>query len=244
MPPSATAQLIFAQTDSAEIPGTDAAFSYLDGLPTVTDLISGGNPSTCYHGVPAKQPRMTNTPIILPAVPVTHTSVSVLTTVGRPVTLAGDPFGGGGSNPSPTDDHAGPPPQSQIEGPSPPAPPPPPPTDSPNAVTKVVVGDFTVVQQTTAVVVNGQTFTQGQATTLTDNVIISVGSKTTEVVVSGLTVSLPAPSNTKPSNASPGAAIASGIGISMNSGTGKLTYWTMALEGAIVVAFPGILALL
>src|ERR1700760_338935 len=120
MPPTATPQLIFPWTSGIEYPGTDIAYAYLDNLATVSELISGGTPASCFHGLP---PTETNTPVILPLEPITHSSVSVLTQVGRPVTLSVPPVDGDdGSQPTSSDDGGSP--QSEILGSNSPLPPP------------------------------------------------------------------------------------------------------------------------
>jgi len=252
IPKTATTQLIFAATDrSDKFPGTVSAFSVLDALPTITALLSGGNPVTCYHGTPTDQSRTAefNTPAILPQVPIFHTTTSILTSVGRPVTFT-VPFDDGGSVPTvntggqiggdPTDL-----PQSQDQGTQTEDPRT---TTPPAQVTKIIVGSDTIQQVPSGIVVNGQTFSPGMASTLSDGVVVSVALSTTIVVIGGQTVSLPEMSGlsgspgTSTSAQGPGAAIASGMGISgaaENSGS-----WLIALEGFVVFTIPGVLAML
>lgn len=246
MPRTATAQLIFPSSNGIDYPGSDLAYSYLDTLATVSELISGGTPSLCYHGLPSD---ITNTPLILPLEPITHSTVSVLTQVGRPVTLSVPPVDGDdGSQPTTSDDGSSP--QSEILGSDTQSPMPQ--TGNGGApVTKLVVGGNTIEQEPSAVIVNGQTITPGEVSTIGNDVIVSVGSGTTVLVVAGSTLTLsPIPtgtsvqSTTKPSNPAPQSAIASAIGIPGFSETGICRSWIMALEFIVVFGLPGLLALL
>jgi hypothetical protein len=238
MPLTATAQFIFPSSNGIDYPGSDIAYSYLNGLPTVTELISGGNPTLCYHGVPTSQ-TPANTEVTFPLAPITHTSVSVLTQVGRPVTLAAPPVDGDGSQPTTSDE--GPPPQSENLGNGSPTPT----GNGGPPVTKIVVGGNTIDQEPSGIVVNGQTITQG-VSTLSNGVVVSVGTGSTAIVIGSSTLALsrfPA-TTTGSSQQSPGPALASSIGISRTSHNGGFGSWMMALEFFVVFAFPGALAFL
>ncbi|KAF2666525.1 hypothetical protein BT63DRAFT_310895 [Microthyrium microscopicum] len=90
VPPESTSKLVFPSTPGDPTPETSKAYYLVDGLPALTSLLNGGDPRTCFHGVP--QPaRETPAFGIQPQV---HTTVSVLTQTGLQVTLAADPFGG------------------------------------------------------------------------------------------------------------------------------------------------------
>jgi hypothetical protein len=236
LPSTATPQLVFAPTDDDPFPGTDSAFSYVDSLPTLTSLLSGGNPSSCYQGIPSAGFKFPNTPFIVPLSPISYTTVSVLTSVGDPVTFTA-PFPNGPGN-QPTGGGSGQSilPQSEQLGSGTSAGSPP--------VTQIVAGQNTIQEQPSAVVINGQTFTQGVHTTLSNGVVVSVGASSTVVVVGGSTVPLATGSHTSTSSSgqNPGTSIASGIGISGEAG--QTTSWMLALEAIIVFGLPGVLAIL
>lgn len=267
IPRTATPQLVFASTNSSvKLPGSNIAFSILDALPTITELLNGGNPTACDHGTPTDPSRTAalQTPNILPQVPISYTTTSILTQVGGAVTFT-VPFGDDGGS-VPTVNGGGKPggtdlPQSQEQGTA---------TQgqgtaiqgqgtitqgqgttSPAGVTKIIVGAETIQQVPSGgsgAIINGQTFTPGQASTLSNGVVVSVAQSTNVVVVDGQTISLAAPTTTTSTSLTttfsggPGAAIASGMGISgaaENSGT-----WLITLEGIVVFALPGVLAML
>ena len=96
LPGTATAQLVFPQTDRNPTPGFASVFALLDSLPTVSAMLNGGDPADCFQGQPATTSALVITapPEIPPAMVSVYTTVSVLTHVGDPVTLAPDPLNG------------------------------------------------------------------------------------------------------------------------------------------------------
>jgi hypothetical protein len=182
LPASDSSLIIYPSTDPGNpTPGAQTLFSLLDGLPAVTSAI-GGNPGTCYHGTPTIR-----APFAAPNLQtITHTSVSVLTKVGNPVTLAQNPFGEGGT----TDAGTKPTPEPQNVG-----------TQTPAvnggggaaaAPTQIIVinGATVVPQSAGTVIINGQTVAPGKTTTLANGVPVSVANSGGVVIVGSSTVTV------------------------------------------------------
>jgi len=177
----------------------------------VTGILSGGDPSSCVRGGPAsKAVPAAQGPQFLP---VTHTTISVLTQVGQPITLR-NPFPNDppvptttpAANAGPTDQ-----PQSVVV----------PDTaaqttntyttgDSPMQGTYVLQGT-TIMVGSSVVVVQGVTLTQTFTKT---QVLVTNAAGSTALVISGTTISIAMDVTTtsSPTNTAlhgPGAAIAS-----------------------------------
>jgi hypothetical protein len=245
LPDSYTTQFIFPSADkSSPTPGIDEVFSFLDQQPVVTSLVHG-DPRTCRHG--GQVPQFFTTPII-GFDPLVHTTVSVLTEVGAAVTLAADPFnqdpganpppGGGGTaetpgigTPAPTG--AGQPQTEETPGGSPASP------VTFNGATITPVGSG-------AIVVNGQTISQGSTGTIGNGVPVSVGSGGVVVVgSSSFTIpTRPASSSSASSSGGIGQAIASGIGAIKNNAFvgGKATI--IAFEASVLALVFGCIGIL
>jgi hypothetical protein len=198
LPGTATAQLVFPQTDRNPTPGFASVFALLDSLPTVSAMLDGGDPADCFQGLPATTSALVITapPEIPPAMVSVYTTVSVLTHVGDPVTLAPDPVHGPPGPPptGPVEPHHPPPPATATATalPEAPAPPPgdPPPAGTAAAVV-VVAGGVTVSRDAAGgVVAGGATLPAGAAATV-GGVAVSVGPGGA-VLVAGSSVDLPA----------------------------------------------------
>jgi len=119
LPKESTTHFIFPSTGTEPTPGLDYVFNALDQLPIVTSLLQG-DPRTCFHGAPTTA--FLTTPVT-GFVPIEHTTVSVLTFVGRTVTMEPPPgFGtdvpGGTGKTDPTGNGGG---TSPVNGGDPPA---------------------------------------------------------------------------------------------------------------------------
>jgi hypothetical protein len=188
-----------------------SVYEYLDSLPTVTAILSGGDPASCARGGPKSFMNVTPVAATFTFAAVTHTTTSVLTEVGQPVTIAANPFS---DDPPPTttptaNDGTTTQPQSVVVQ-----------ETTPYATTTFVLQGTTVKVDSSVVVVQGETFTE----TLTQTqVFVTDSNGSTDLVIGTSTIKIPPQSTATTSSTfsstssplhGPGAAIASGIGLS------------------------------
>jgi hypothetical protein len=225
LPASATPQVVFAMTDKNPTPGSSALFSLLDSLPTVSSILSGGNPTSCYQGFPITSLFATGLPSNIPGITSVYTTVAILTKVGDPVTLATNPFPGdvgvqseGGSIATALPDVTGPANNSPAPSNNPGTTLPPQTTFGSGPTT--VIGGITFSPGPSGVVIaDGQTLDPGAVTTI-GSLPVSVGSGG-NVVVAGSSVSVPTALQSGP-------VLASGAGISAVGSPDLFRPWKIA----------------